>query len=81
MGNDAIVKDDVPGTPGSVTEANTESSNVWQAPLTLCFSWWSASIAFWLPTVVQSNVPHHEPHEQLILPEAVAAGSVPSLFA
>ena len=81
MGNDAIVKDDVPGTPGSVTEANTQSLNVWQAPLTLCLSWWSASIAFWLPTVVQSNVPHHEPHEQLILPEAVAAESVPSLFA
>jgi hypothetical protein len=82
MGNDAIVKDDVPGTPGSVTQANTETSNVWQTPLTFCFGWWSASMAaFWLPTVVQSAVPHHEPHEQLILPEAIAAESVPSLFA
>lgn len=80
MGNDAVVKDQVPGTPEIATKSDTASSNVW--PLTFCFSWWSASVAaFWLPKVVQPHVPHHEPHEQLIVPEAVADASEQSLFA
>ena len=82
MGNVAATKQSATGNLGVMSEPAAKTPNLWQLPLTLYAGWWTMGMAaFWLPEISPHHEPHRDLHEQLIVPEAVAAEIDQSLFA